>query len=63
MYWFGLIVKLLVKVLILREELADIREVEEDGEGEGAESSDRGRLTKKQNGDPSFSPQKKKKEQ
>ena len=31
-FWFYMIVKLLVKVLILREELSDIRDVEEDKE-------------------------------
>ena len=29
-FWFGLIVKLLVKVLVLREELEDIRDIKEE---------------------------------
>ena len=32
-FWFSMIVKLLVKVLILREELSDIRDIEKDEDG------------------------------
>ena len=41
-YWFGLIVQMLIKVLILREKLSDIRDYEEEEEEEGEEEGTKG---------------------
>ena len=41
-YWFGLIVQMLIKVLILREKLSDIRDYEEEEEEEGEEEGTEG---------------------
>ena len=59
-YWFSLIIKLLIKVLFLKEELSDIRDIEEEEEAgggggkeggkEGGDKGKEGESTSMQNG-------------
>ena len=62
-FWFSMIVKLLVKVLFLREELSDSRDIEKEevGEGESETTAHKNGRAKIANGSSSLHEDKKKK--